>query len=65
MDTFEDSYAKYLELLARLDRTDDIAEKNQLFRQLTRLLCDLEQQLKSKEGAGVPAAGRDELAYWL
>lgn len=66
MDTFEESYAKYLKLLAKLDRIDDIAEKNQLFRQLAQLLCDLEQRLKSKESvAGAQAAGRDELAYWL
>lgn len=62
MDSFDDAYANYLKLLAKLDRTDDIAEKNLLFRQLAQLLSELEQRLKSKGGAG---SGREELAYWL
>jgi len=66
MDTFDESYAKYLNLLAKLDETDDVAQKNLLFRQLIQLLCDLEQRLKSKErttaGRG---GGRDELRYRL
>lgn len=66
MDTFDESYAKYLKLLAKLDKADDIAEKNLLFRQLTQLLCDLENRLKSRERtAAVHGGGRDELAYWL
>lgn len=66
MDTFEESYAKYLKLLAKLDKTDDVAQKNLLFRQLTQLLCDLEQRLKSKgrTSAG-QRGGRDEPGYRL
>ncbi|MBU5637691.1 hypothetical protein KOM00_13225 [Geomonas sp. Red69] len=62
MDTFDEAYANYLKLLARLDKTEDIAEKNLLFRQLTQLLCELELGLKNK---GMPGGGREELAYWL
>ncbi|GFO65226.1 hypothetical protein M1B72_06370 [Geomonas paludis] len=61
MDTFDTAYANYLKLLAKLDKTDDIAEKNQIFRQLTQLLCELEQGLKNKALPGC----REELAYWL
>lgn len=62
MDTFDTAYANYLKLLAKLDKTDDIAEKNQIFRQLTVLLCELEQGLKNK---ALPGGCREELAYWL
>ncbi|WP_224958260.1 hypothetical protein [Geomonas subterranea] len=62
MDTFEEAYANYLKLLAKLDKTEDISEKNLLFRQLAQLLCDLEQGLKSKRTLG---GGREEVAYWL
>lgn len=62
MDSFDDAYANYLKLLAKLDRVDDVAEKNLLFRQLAQLLSELEQGLRSK---GAPGSGRDELAYWL
>ncbi|MBJ6800721.1 hypothetical protein [Geomonas propionica] len=62
MDTFDAAYANYLKLLAKLDKTDDITEKNQIFRQLTQLLCELEQGLKNKS---TPSGCREELAYWL
>ncbi|MBU5614808.1 hypothetical protein [Geomonas azotofigens] len=62
MDTFDEAYANYLKLLANLDKTDDIAAKNQLFRQLAQLLCDLEQGLKHKATSG---GRREESAYWL
>lgn len=66
MDTFEESYARYLKLLAKLDKTDDVAQKNLLFRQLTQLLCDLELRLKSKgRTAAGQGGGRDEPTYRL
>ncbi len=49
MDTFDEAYAGYLKILARLDGTDDISEKNLLFRQLTQLLSDLERRVNSTE----------------
>ncbi|TSK05313.1 MAG: hypothetical protein FPO08_17605 [Geobacter sp.] len=66
MDSFDEAYARYLKLLAKLDRTDDVAEKNQLFRQLTHLLCELEQNLKAvKVKQGESWSRREELAYWI
>lgn len=49
MDTFDEAYARYLKFLALLDSTDDITEKNLLFRQLTQLLSDLEHGVKGCE----------------
>ena len=57
MDTFDETYARYLEFLALLDSTDDISEKNLLFRQLTQLLSDMEQGVRNRE----IQADRDEL----
>lgn len=66
MDSFDEAYARYLKLLAKLDRTDDVAEKNQLFRQLTHMLCELEQNLKAvKAKQGENWSRREELAYWI
>lgn len=66
MDSFDEAYARYLKLLAKLDRTDDVAEKNQLFRQLTQMLCELEQNLKAvKAKQGEIWSRREELAYWI
>lgn len=47
MESFDEAYARYLKLLGLLDKTDDISEKNLLFRRLTQLLAELEQQVKS------------------
>jgi len=49
MDTFDEAYARYLKFLALLDSTDDISEKNLLFRQLTQLLSDMEHGVASRE----------------
>ena len=49
MDTFDEAYARYLKCLALLDSTDDISEKNLLFRQLTRLLSELEHGVADRE----------------
>lgn len=45
METFDEAYSKYLTFLAKFDLTDDISEKNLLFRQLMHLLADLEGKL--------------------
>jgi len=47
--SFDEAYARYLSFLAKLDKTDDISEKNVLFRQLTEQLSELENLLKNKE----------------
>lgn len=66
MNSFDEGYARYLKLLAKLDHTDDVAEKNQLFRQLTHLLCELELNLKTGRGKqGENWSGREELAHWI
>ncbi|WP_136526481.1 hypothetical protein [Geomonas ferrireducens] len=65
MDSFDEAYARYLKLLAKLDRTDDVAEKNQLFRQLMHLLCELEQNLKAVKAKQGDWSRREELAYWI
>ena len=49
MDTFDEAYARYLKFLAMLDSTDDISEKNLLFRQLTQLLSELEHGVADRE----------------
>ena len=46
--TFDEAYASYLMSLAKLDKTDDVTEKNVLFRQLTEQLSDLEDRLKNR-----------------
>ncbi|BCG48044.1 hypothetical protein GEOBRER4_n2910 [Citrifermentans bremense] len=53
MDSFDEAYARYLKFLALLDRTDDIGEKNLLFRQLTQLLADLERRLNGSDTSPV------------
>lgn len=68
MDSFDEAYARYLRFLALLDKTDDISEKNLLFRQLTQLLSELELRLKShKEHAADRDACIDdrEYTYWV
>ena len=66
MNTFDEGYAKYLKLLAQLDRTDDIGQKNLLFRELTQLLCELEHHLKSRDGRSYGEGyDREQLAYWI
>ena len=68
MDTFDEAYAKYLNFLARLDRTDDISEKNVLFRQLTQLLSDLEHRLHATDASpdrNSAAPEERELTYWI
>ena len=42
---FDEGYARYLSFLAKLDNTDDIREKNRLFRQLTEQLSELEKKV--------------------
>ena len=46
---FDDAYAKYLTSLAKLDTTHDISEKNQLFKQLTEQLLELETRINKGE----------------
>lgn len=62
--TFEEAYAKYQAFLAKLDQTDDIAEKNQLFRQLTQQLAELERQLNSVREPGAKIE-ECEITYWI
>lgn len=61
--TFDEAYARYQSFLAKLDKTNDIAEKNHLFRELTEQLARLETQLNSQE----PEQGDDdsEITYWI
>ena len=46
---FDDAYAKYLISLAKLDTTQDISEKNRLFKQLTEQLAELEGRINNGE----------------
>ena len=50
---FDEGYARYQRLLAQLDTTHDISAKNQLFRQLTEQLSELEKKLKNSSLTGV------------
>lgn len=65
--TFDEAYARYLSFLARLDKTDDISEKNVLFRQLTEQLSELEKRLNSKSATPErPEPDEDsDLIYWI
>lgn len=66
--TFDEEYARYLSFLAKLDKTDDIKEKNALFRQLTEQLSKLESRLNSSsfnpELADATNADSDQ-TYWI
>jgi uncharacterized coiled-coil protein SlyX len=67
-NAFDKAYAKYLNSLAKLDQTDNIAEKNLLFRQLAEQLNELEDRLKNR---GVESEREEtdretpEPAYWI
>jgi len=66
--TFDEAYARYLQFLAELDRTEDISKKNMLFRQLTKQLSDLEHRLNSKEispDRGDAVNEDCESTYWI
>ena len=66
--TFDEEYARYLSFLAKLDKTDDIKEKNALFRQLTEQLSKLESRLNSlsfsPELADTANEDSDQ-SYWI
>ena len=66
--SFDEGYARYLSFLAKLDTTDDISEKNVLFRQLTEQLSDLEKRLDSKRFSlehEEPSTEDSDLGYWI
>ena len=65
--TFDEAYARYLSFLARLDKTDDISEKNVLFRQLTEQLSELEQRLNNKSTTPERREPDEDsdLVYWI
>jgi hypothetical protein len=46
--TFDEAYARYLSSLARLDATNDIVEKNVLFKQLTEQLSEMENGINNQ-----------------
>lgn len=65
--TFDEGYARYLSFLAKLDTTDDIKEKNVLFRQLTEQLSELEKRLSNKNSTPEweEAVDDTDLTYWI
>ena len=66
--SFDEAYARYLSFLCKLDKTDDISEKNLLFRQLTEQLTDLEQRLRPGDRVSEPdeSTGEDaDSTYWI
>lgn len=66
--TFDEAYARYLSFLAKLDKTENMSEKNVLFRQLTEQLSELENRLNSKSSMQEreESAGEDsDLTYWI
>jgi len=68
MTAFDEAYARYLVSLAKLDKTDDISEKNLLFRQLTAQLSDMEQKLQNQFNVlrnEVPEEDDAEISYWI
>ena len=67
-NSFDEAYARYLSFLSKLDTTDDISEKNLLFRELTGQLGELESRLHCRDF--LPEhdeyAGEDaDLTYWI
>jgi hypothetical protein len=60
---FDEAYAGYLAALKKLDQTDEISEKNLLFRQLTQQLSDLEERLNSRS-LRLPAGAQDDAMNW-
>jgi len=42
LKTFDETYAEYKRLFAKIDEADSIRGKNELFRQLTALLSKME-----------------------
>jgi|GEM_PF-5960479 len=65
--SFDEGYARYLRFLAKLDTTDDIKEKNLLFRQLTQQLSELEKKLTVDRFSSDPDDGSDDPdhTYWI
>jgi hypothetical protein len=65
--SFDEGYARYLSVLAKLDTTEDIKEKNLLFRQLTQQLSDLERRLSIDRFASELDDGGDDPDnnYWI
>ncbi len=66
--TFDEGYARYLSFLAKLDKTDDIKEKNVLFRQLTEQLSELEKRLNTTNFApdwDETDTEDSDLTYWI
>lgn len=52
LDNFEETYAEYKRLFAKIDEADSISGKNELFRQLTALLSKMEHGI---DGSGKSA----------
>jgi len=66
--TFDEAYARYRSFLVKLDKTEDVVEKNLLFRQLTAQLSELENRLSSKKIFNEAAESESEnadLTYWI
>lgn len=68
-ESFDEAYAKYRSFLAKLDQTDDVSEKNLLFRELAEQLSEMEQKLRRNKGVALnpePATEEEsELTYWI
>jgi hypothetical protein len=62
-NSFDEAYARYLSALEKLDQTEEITEKNMLFRQLTRQLSDLEKRL-DYDFLRAPAEEAEGLVVW-
>jgi hypothetical protein len=65
---FDEAYAKYLSSLGKLDNTNDISEKNLLFRQLAEQLDELEKKLNNQSADSErPESEVEEsdLTYWI
>ncbi len=65
MTAFDEAYASYLACLAKLDKTDDIAQKNLLFRELTQQLSVMEQKLQSQQDYLRHEKPEEELTYYI
>ncbi len=57
---FDETYAKYLTSLAKLDSTHDISEKNRLFKQLTEQLSELELRINGGDTTAQKEGSSDE-----
>ena len=70
LDSFEETYAQYKKLFAKIDEATSIRGKNELFRQLAALLTKMEQGIYCDNSTTTPSGTNSQsffadAASWL